>query len=143
VQAIAGPGSTLTLDDGLDRFDILPLLVATDGAIRALGEDGRRLRPNLVIRGVDGLDERSWEGKVLKVGEVEIQVVDLRGRCVMTTFHPDTLEQDVGVLRRIQREFGGRLALNCAVLTPGRISVGDSVVLLDGRETRTKQARMR
>ena len=30
---------------GEERFDILPLLVATDGAIAALGVDGRRLRP--------------------------------------------------------------------------------------------------
>jgi hypothetical protein len=29
--------------------DVLPLLVATDGAIKAFGYDGRRLRPNLVI----------------------------------------------------------------------------------------------
>jgi hypothetical protein len=36
------------------RFDVLPLLVATDGAIAALGEDGRRLRPNVVVGGVDG-----------------------------------------------------------------------------------------
>ena len=35
---------------GEERFDILPLLVATDGAIAALGVDGRRLRPNIVVR---------------------------------------------------------------------------------------------
>src|SRR5690242_2279660 len=33
VQEAAGPGSTLARDAGLGRFDILPLLVATDGAI--------------------------------------------------------------------------------------------------------------
>ncbi len=40
---------------GEERFDVLPLLVATDGAIAALGVDGRRLRPNIVVGGVDGL----------------------------------------------------------------------------------------
>ena len=50
VAAIAGEGAQLVpTPDGV--FDILPLLVATDGAIEAFGYDGRRLRPNLVIGG--------------------------------------------------------------------------------------------
>jgi uncharacterized protein len=52
VQRIVGPGARLVRDDSVDRFDVLPLLVATDGAITAFGYDGRRLRPNLVIGGV-------------------------------------------------------------------------------------------
>src|SRR5687768_13133179 len=62
------PGLRLVRDDTPGRFDILPLLVATDGAIAAFGHDGRRLRPNLVIGGVDGLAERGWEGKRLRIG---------------------------------------------------------------------------
>src|SRR5204863_433957 len=62
VVAAVGVGASLVLASGLERFDVLPLLVATDGAIRALGADGRRLRPNIVIGGVSGLDERTWEG---------------------------------------------------------------------------------
>ena len=42
-------------------------------------------------------------------------------------FDPDTAEQDVDVLLRIHRELGGSLALNCEVLRPGRIRVGDAV----------------
>ena len=117
-------------DDGVERFDVLPLLVATDGAIRALGTDRRRLRPNIVIGGVEGLAERTWEGRQLKIGEVVIGMQDLRQRCIMTTFHPDSLEQDVGVLRRIQLEFDGRLALNCYVVSPGAVAVGDPVELV-------------
>jgi uncharacterized protein len=131
VEAAAGPGVSLALDPRIGRFDILPLLVATDGAIAALGEDSRRLRPNLVIGGVPGLAERSWEGRRLQIGPALIQAVDLRARCIMTTFHPDTLKQDTNVLRRIQMEFDGVMALNCAVITPGRVSVGDPVTLLD------------
>ncbi len=129
VVAAVGVGASLVLANGLERFDVLPLLVATDGAIRALGADGRRLRPNIVIGGVSGLDERTWEGARLRIGDVVIGVQDLRQRCIMTTFDPDTLEQDTGVLRRINREFGGRLALNCYVVRPGTIAVGDLVEL--------------
>jgi len=42
VRAIVGPGAHLVKDDSLDRFDILPLLIATDGAIAAFGRDRRR-----------------------------------------------------------------------------------------------------
>src|SRR5205085_7357346 len=41
IEAIAGPGARLGRDDGPHRFDVLPLLVATDGAINALGFDRR------------------------------------------------------------------------------------------------------
>src|SRR5213082_584456 len=129
VVAAVGVGASLVLADGLERFDVLPLLVATDGAIRALGTDRRRLRPNIVIAGVEGLAERTWEGRQLKIGEVVIGVQDLRQRCIMTTFEPDSLEQDAGVLRRIQLEFGGTMALNCSVVQPGVVTVGDPVEL--------------
>jgi uncharacterized protein len=115
---------------GEERFDILPLLVATDGAIAALGVDGRRLRPNIVVGGVDGLGEREWPGRRLRIGEVEIAVAQLRARCVMTTYDPDTQVQDPGVLRRIVREFGGTMALDCAVLAGATVRLGDQVTLL-------------
>ena len=132
VRAAAGPDAFLTLEYGAGRFDVLPLLVATDGAISAFGEDGRRLRPNLVIGGVPGLAERAWQGRFLRIGSALIEVADLRLRCIMTTFHPDTLEQDTGVLRRIHREFAGSLALNCSVVAGGTVAVGDPVILLEG-----------
>lgn len=130
VQAAAGRDARLARYDGLERFDILPLLVATDGAIAALGADGRRLRPNVVIGGVDGLAERTWPGRRLRLGAAVIEVAQLRARCVMTAYDPDTQAQDPDVLRKIVRQFDGRMALDCAVVTPGRIAVGDSVELL-------------
>ena len=54
VKAVVGAGARLVRHDGADRFDVLPLLVATDGAISAFGHDRRRLRPNIVIDGVGG-----------------------------------------------------------------------------------------
>ena len=130
VRAAAGEGAQLVPWDGPERFDVLPLLVATDGAIAALGVDGRRLRPNIVVSGVSGLAEREWPGRRLRIGDVLIELVKLRGRCVMTTYDPDTQEQDVGVLRRIAQEFGGRMALDSSVVDGGRIAVGDTVVVV-------------
>src|SRR5262245_34260936 len=127
VATAAGEGARLRRYDGIDRFDILPLLVATDGAISAFRRDGRRLRPNIVVGEVTGLAERAWAGRRLRIGSVVIRLADLRERCIMTTFDPDTQAQDVEVLRSIRRDFGGRLALNAAVEVPGTIRVGDPV----------------
>ena len=110
---------------------MLPLLVATDGAIAAIGLDRRRFRPNIVIGGVEGLTERQWEGKQIRLGAVEIHAAQLRARCVMTTYDPDTLVQDRSVLFRIVSDFDGTMALDCSVTTPGTISVGDLVTVLD------------
>jgi MOSC domain-containing protein len=134
IEKDAGPGALLVPDESMDRFDVLPLLVATDGAIKEFGHDGRRLRPNLVIGGVSGLEERSWPGKFLRIGEAVISLVDLRGRCVMTTFDPDTLEQNRGVLREIVRRFEGTLALNASVVQGGLIYEGQPVDLFDTSE---------
>jgi uncharacterized protein YcbX len=130
VEAAAGPGARLARDDGPGRFDVLPLLVATDGAIDALGLDRRRFRPNILVAGVDGLAERAWPGRRARIGRAIVAFQKLRGRCVMTTYDPDTLEQDPRVLRRIVREMEGRLALDSYVVQPGRVVVGDPVELL-------------
>jgi uncharacterized protein YcbX len=128
VVAAVGAGAELRRVD-TRRFDVLPLLVATDGALNAFGRDLRRLRPNLIVGGVDGLQEREWEGRQLHVGETVIALQDLRGRCVMTTFDPDSQVQDPDVLRDIARRFSGRLCLNASVVTPGRVAIGDSISL--------------
>jgi uncharacterized protein YcbX len=130
VQQAVGPGARLEEHDGPERFDVLPLLIATDGAIAHMGFDGRRLRPNIVVGGVEGLEERNWPGRKLKIGEILIRAAQLRGRCVMTTYDPDTLKQDLGVLKKIVRELAGTMALDTEVLSGGILRIGDPVSLV-------------
>ena len=134
MRAAAGPGVELVRFKGGDRgqrYDVLPLTVLTASMAETVGVDRRRFRPNIVIAGADGLDEADWPGYGLRAGGVVIGVRNRRTRCVMTTFDPDTLEQDPGVLRRIVRSFGGEVALDCWVVEPGRIAEGDAVELVE------------
>jgi uncharacterized protein YcbX len=94
------------------------------------GRDVRRLRPNILIGGVNGLDEFGWPGAKLQIGDAIVDLDSRRGRCPMTTVDPDTLAPDAEVLRDIGRRFGGRLALNAAVERGGAIRVGDPVRLI-------------
>jgi MOSC domain-containing protein len=130
VKQAAGVGAELVFHEGVERFDVLPLLVATDGAIAHMGFDGRRLRPNIVVGGVEGLEERKWPGRRLQVGGALIHTAQLRGRCVMTTYDPDTLQQDSRVLQRIVDELDGTMALDCAVVKEGLVREGDPVTRL-------------
>ena len=131
VRKAVGADAELFYYDGPERFDVLPLLVATDGAISYMGFDSRRLRPNIIVGGVEGLQERQWPGHRLRIGEAVIRAAQLRGRCVMTTYDPDTLKQDRGVLRSIARKLGGVMALDSAVVSGGLIREGDLVTLSD------------
>jgi len=134
VRAAAGPGVELLRFKGGDRgqrYDVLPLTVLTTSMAETVGVDRRRFRPNVVIGGAAGLDEAGWTGYGLRAGGVVIGVRNRRARCVMTTFDPDTLEQDAGVLRRIVHSFGGEVALDCWVVEPGRIAEGDPVELVE------------
>jgi uncharacterized protein YcbX len=128
VRDAAGDDAWLEEAHETNRFDILPLLVATDGAVARFGRDVRRLRPNILVGGVDGMAEIDWPGATLRIGEAVISLDSLRTRCPMTTVDPDTLAVDPDVLRDIGRRFGGRLALNAGVVRGGTIAVGDPIV---------------
>ncbi len=130
VRQAAGQDAWLAEYHGVERFDVLPLLVATDGAVAEFGRDIRRLRPNILIGGAEGMVEREWEGRHLHIGAVVIRLDSLRGRCPMTTVDPDTITRDPEVLRDIGRRFGGKLALNAEVVQTGMIRVGDAVRLV-------------
>jgi uncharacterized protein YcbX len=131
VRVAAGADARLVAVAGPEHFDVMPLLVTSDGAITALGVDHRRLRPNLVLGGVPGLAERGWEHRFLAIGEAVIGLQDLRARCIMTTYDPDNGAQDLGVLERIRERFGGTFALNAWVARPGPVAVGAPVRVLE------------
>ncbi|MET9630821.1 MOSC N-terminal beta barrel domain-containing protein [Lentzea sp. NPDC006480] len=120
-------GGRLTRYSGPERFDVLNVLVATDGQVAAAGVDVRRLRPNILIGGVEAGEEDSWPGHALVAGDVVIGMFKKRARCVVTTIDPDTGAQDLDVHRRIRHEFGGVLCLDSWVIQPGTVRVGDTV----------------
>lgn len=131
VHQAAGEPVTIQQIHAPQAFDVLPLLIATDGAAKYLNIDHRRLRPNILIADVPDLEERRWPGRVIAIGDVRIHAEMLRDRCVMTTFHPDTQEQDPSVLHRILNELDGTTALDSSVIATGRIRVGDQVEIVE------------
>lgn len=138
VRSAAGDDAWLEAYDGPERFDILPLLVVSDGAVATFGRDVRRLRPNLLIGGVEGMAETLWPGAQLDIADASVRLDALRGRCTMTTVDPDTLERDPEVLKDIVRRFGGRLALDADVMQRGTVRIGDHVFFTQPVESKRR-----
>lgn len=130
--ARAAPGCRLVGTEGAPvglRFDLSPVLILTTSMVEELGVDFRRLRPNLLIDGAAGRAEADWVGARIRVGSAVLRATSRCKRCVITTFDPDTIEQDPGVLVRINSDFDRHLGLNCEVEVPGTAERGDPVVV--------------
>ncbi len=86
----------------------------------------RRFRANVVL---DGGGEDALVGASVRLGTAELAVQKPIDRCVMVTRpQPGGIERDLGVLRAINRERGGNLAIGALVATPGSVAVGDELI---------------
>jgi uncharacterized protein YcbX len=100
--------------------------------------DARRFRMLIGVDGVEAHAEDGWVGRRVRVGGAVVAPLEPVGRCAVTTQDPDTGVPDLDTLRVIGAyrtdvptsepiPFGvwGR------VETPGRVSLGDPVAVLD------------
>jgi uncharacterized protein YcbX len=118
-------------------FDTFPLSVITTQTIAGLSTltgaelDVLRFRPNLLIEasGQAAWPEDAWVGCVLRIGGMAMRVDKRDQRCVMVNIDPVTLHRDPAVLRAIAQERGAHLGVYGSVAQPGRVAVGDPVIL--------------
>ncbi len=111
--------------------------LATTSALESV--DARRFRMNVEIAGSATLDEDSWDGRELCLGDAVVRVGGPVKRCAATTRNPDTGEIDLQTLKLIgalkgRQEFGPwgpgfYFGVYADVLVPGRVAVGDEAVL--------------
>ncbi|WP_412538237.1 MOSC domain-containing protein [Longispora sp. K20-0274] len=123
----------------LDRgtFDAVPLSLITTRTVTALGAlvgadlDARRFRPNLVIEPTDGTPfaEDSWVGRTLRIGDLLMHADRRDRRCAIVNIDPETADRDSRVLRAIAAERDLCLGVYGTVAAPGRVAVGDPVIL--------------
>jgi uncharacterized protein YcbX len=119
-------------------FDAFPLSLLTTNSVAALegftGEslDPRRFRPNLYIESFDGGDtpENSWIGEVIEIGSMRMRIDKRDKRCVTINVDPETTMKNPEVLRAVAQECDARFGVYGAPVTPGTVSVGDSVSIV-------------
>jgi uncharacterized protein YcbX len=143
---VADPALAAELGDGVrvikqkrGVFDSMPLSLVSTQTVAALGAlagaelDARRFRPNLLVEtsADEPFLEDSWVGRELSVGEMRMRVDERDERCVIVNVEPETAERDPEVLRTIARERDPCLGVYGATVRPGRVAVGDPVLLRD------------
>jgi uncharacterized protein YcbX len=121
------------------HYDCWPLMVMTTSAMDALRSalpnsviDERRFRPSLVVETTEkGHVEFSWKGKRAQIGTAVVEFLDPCPRCVMVT---QAVNADIGpdrdILRHIVRDLDQNVGMYARVITPGSVSVGDTVQFL-------------
>jgi uncharacterized protein len=78
------------------------------------------------------LIEDEWLNHTLQIGrETEIAVTVPVVRCVMTTHSQEDLPRDLGLLRTVAKQHEALVGAYANVKTPGRITIGDPVMLAD------------
>jgi len=75
---------------------------------------------------LNGEGEDALVGSKVRLGDAVLELSMKLERCVMTTRpQPDGIERDLDVLRTINRDRGGCLAIGALVTQPGVVHVGD------------------
>ena len=139
-QALAAeldPAGIRAIKQDRGIFDTFPLSLVTTQTLSALGEmvgdrlDVSRFRPNLLVEATDEapFQEDHWVGRVLQIGGLRMRIDQRDGRCVVITIDPATTVRTPEILRTVARERQGCLGVYGSTVAPGRVSIGDPVVV--------------
>lgn len=138
LSQILGQPVTIARETDLSHLDAGPVHILTTDSLAWLQTllpdsqiDERRFRPNIVIDTPGTMQiENLWMGKTLVIGDtVRLRVNSLTERCAMTTFAQADLPADGGIFGHIAEHAAMQFGLYAAVLTPGWIHRGDSVIV--------------
>ncbi len=111
------------------------LLVTVESSRRQLEEelgmplDIRRFRPNVHVDlgATEPFAESGWEGRTIRIGDAELEIVHPCDRCAITIYDPQTQEKAPDVLRVINDRHDTFFGFRARPLGPARVAVGDPV----------------
>jgi len=94
-----------------------------------------RFRSNIAIEGARAWEEHDWFGRRVRIGEVELEVVRHKTRCLATHANPVTGERDATVMLTLMKAFSQKEPTFAVGMVTrgagGTVRLGDSVDLLD------------
>jgi hypothetical protein len=87
--------------------------------------DPLRFRANIYFEGADAWQERSWLGRTIVCGDVQLMVFDETGRCEATSVDPITAQRGLSIPSALERTWGHKkLGLYAKVICGGALSAG-------------------
>jgi MOSC domain-containing protein len=122
-------------------FDSMPLSLISTRTVEGLQHltgrhlEWQRFRANLLVEVVGDIPfpEESWVGSILRIGTMRMRVDRRDQRCAILTTDPNTGGRDPAILRHIARQRDGCAGVYGSTVTPGRVALGDAVVLEPAR----------
>jgi uncharacterized protein len=145
ISAFAGRRLELVRSERLaserDRYPVSMVSEASVAELARQGNEGRpvdsrRFRMLIELAGAERPhQEDEWLGREVGIGPAVVRVTKLDARCVITTQDPDTGRRDFPTLHVIKAYRGLRdghaldFGIYAEVLAPGRVAVGDEVVV--------------
>jgi uncharacterized protein YcbX len=131
------PSGARVIKQNRGNFDSFPLSLITTQSIAAVAEQAgtrlevQRFRPNILVEASDSAPfvEDSWLGCVLRVGGMRMRVDKRDARCAIITMDPLTSAREPAILRTVARDREGCLGVYGSTVRPGRIAVGDPVLI--------------
>ena len=132
LAALLGAGvRAIKQDRGV--FDSAPLSLITTSSIAGIAPalDPRRFRPNLLIETAadEPFPEDAWVGATLAIGGLRMRIDRRDERCAVVGVDPDSGERNPIVLRTIGRIRQACLGVYATPVVPGRVAVGDTVLI--------------
>ena len=123
----------------LDRgtFDAMPISVISASTVSALctlasvPSNELRFRPNIVVTLESGAPfaEDDWVGSAVRIGAAIVRIDRRDSRCVVVNVDPASGLPDPRLLKVIGTTRGARAGVYGATVLPGRVRVGDPVVV--------------
>jgi uncharacterized protein len=90
----------------------------------------RRFRTNLHLRlDAEAFAEERWDGRRVRVGEAELELLHPCVRCAIPTRDPDTAEKWPELLRHLARTHDTIFGINARAVRPATVRVGDAVTV--------------
>jgi uncharacterized protein YcbX len=134
---LVGDGHTARYQDRAGGYVTLHSRSSVEALGAAFGDDDldeRRFRHNIAIEGAEAFAEQRWDGRRVRIGDVEFEVSLPVIRCLATHANPVTGERDREVLKTLPSVWGGGdpiLGIAMTATGTGRINIGDAVEVLD------------
>ena len=133
VAAISPPGWSLQREASIRHFDAGAVHVVTTATLATLSAAAgepvgvERLRPNILLdTGHDApFPEGEWLGRTLRIGNVELSIVDRTVRCVMVGHGQARLEPRPKLLNTIGRANQASAGVYADVIAPGTVNQAD------------------
>ena len=96
------------------------------GKLTSTPPDNRRFRLNLILETKTPFIENAWAGRFLKIGAVELEIIEPVGRCAAISVDPDTKRRDTDFVAMMRLNYDHtNFGMFARINRPGTLQCGD------------------